>query len=149
MGYYVIPTTVDRPLSLVVNPRGSDERARKVVWNAGDNRRKLITLAHKAPKSRKAGYLKAGGGVSQGAVWADGDGKTLTADGDASEGKLQQLLARLNQYRSCQLNGCVFGFDRCGPSFLDSILGADGSAARETRGRAHRAGKWWPPQKRW
>lgn len=74
MGWYVIPTTVDRPLNLVVNPRGEEERSRLAVWNAGDNRRKVITLADKAPKSRRSAQLKAGGGVSQGALWADGSG---------------------------------------------------------------------------
>ena len=38
MGYYDIPTTVDSPLNLVVNPEGNEERCRRVVWNNGDSR---------------------------------------------------------------------------------------------------------------
>lgn len=78
LGYYEIPATIDRPLSLVVNPRGQPERAKKLVWNAGDNRRKLITIADKTQRLRRGGQLPAGGGVSRGATWADASGKIVT-----------------------------------------------------------------------
>ena len=66
MGSYLIPTTVDVPLDLAVNPWGIEERSRKFVWNDGDNRRKLITLANKADR-QKRGHLTPGGGIHVGA----------------------------------------------------------------------------------
>ena len=67
MGSYLIPATVDVPLDLAVNPWGVEERGRKFVWNDGDNRRKLITLANKADR-QKRGRLTPGGGIHVGAT---------------------------------------------------------------------------------
>jgi len=35
LGSYTIPTTVDAPLNLEVNPWGLEERSRRFVWNNG------------------------------------------------------------------------------------------------------------------
>ena len=45
MGYVTIPTTVDQPLDLIINPQGDEMRSTKHVWNKGDQRTKLISLA--------------------------------------------------------------------------------------------------------
>ena len=76
MGSYLIPATVDVPLDLAVNPWGVEERSRKFVWNDGDKRRKLITLANKADR-QKRGHLAPGGGIHEGAAWADGNGRLI------------------------------------------------------------------------
>ena len=49
MGYVTIPSTVDQPLDLVVNPQGAATRSRPRVWNRGDKRTKLISLARILP----------------------------------------------------------------------------------------------------
>ncbi|PRW57972.1 SAD1 UNC-84 domain 1- isoform A [Chlorella sorokiniana] len=45
MGYYTIPRTAEDPLEMVVNPQGLEARTKKRVWNAGDFRCKLVTMA--------------------------------------------------------------------------------------------------------
>ena len=74
MGNYVIPATVDTPLDLAVNPWGAEERSRKFVWNAGDNRRKIITMMNKADRQKSRSHLAPGAGIHEGALWADGRG---------------------------------------------------------------------------
>lgn len=75
----MIPTTVDTPLDLAVNPWGIEERSRKFVWNAGDNRRKLITLMNKSDRHKSKSHLEPGGGIHEGALWADGRGNLARA----------------------------------------------------------------------
>lgn len=76
LGSYTIPATVDAPLNLAVNPWGLEERSRRFVWNAGDNRRKMITLSNKLGRGRKGVHLAPGGGIHTGALWADGTGQS-------------------------------------------------------------------------
>ncbi|KAK9800761.1 hypothetical protein WJX73_008207 [Symbiochloris irregularis] len=45
MGYITIPSTVDQPLDLVINPQGNEARSKVRVWNQGDLRTKFISLA--------------------------------------------------------------------------------------------------------
>eukprot|EP00891_Asterochloris_glomerata_P004631 jgi/Astpho2/4631/Aster-x0209 len=45
--YFQIPSTMDSPLDLVVNPEGNEARSQRRVWNSGDSRCKLICLAPK------------------------------------------------------------------------------------------------------
>lgn len=50
-GYYILPQSVEDPLEVEVNPTGgAEERAKPRVWNAGDGRCKMITLAQKRPR---------------------------------------------------------------------------------------------------
>lgn len=45
MGYMTIPSSVDQPLDLVINPQGNEARSKTRVWNQGDLRTKFISLA--------------------------------------------------------------------------------------------------------
>lgn len=45
MGHVTLPSSVDQPLDLIVNPQGDEVRSRKQIWNRGDQRTKLISLA--------------------------------------------------------------------------------------------------------
>jgi len=47
MGYYDVPSSIDEVLNIMVNP-DSEDRMVKRVWNAGNSRCKLITLAPRA-----------------------------------------------------------------------------------------------------
>ena len=90
LGSFLIPTTVDRPLEMTVNPWGVDERSRQFVWNMGDNRRKLITLTNKADRHKFHGHLPPGGGIHEGAFWSDGRGRLVRPPQPA--GEIQPLL---------------------------------------------------------
>lgn len=45
LGWYRIPSTASQPLEMVVNPMGLKERSKVRVWNSGDSRCKLVTMA--------------------------------------------------------------------------------------------------------
>eukprot|EP00887_Chlorella_sp_A99_P007503 scaffold2.g7503.t1 len=56
MGYYRLPATAEQPLEVVVNPQGEELRTRRQVFNAGDGRCKLLTLA-KVSRRRRCTYM--------------------------------------------------------------------------------------------
>lgn len=47
LGWYRVPSELGGQVEIVVNPQGVEERAKHVVWDRGDGRCKLITLAPK------------------------------------------------------------------------------------------------------
>ncbi|KAK9810370.1 hypothetical protein WJX72_009592 [[Myrmecia] bisecta] len=46
-GFYNIPSSTDAPIDIVINPEGDEFRSKRRVWNQGDSRRKVITMAPK------------------------------------------------------------------------------------------------------
>ncbi|KAK9803748.1 hypothetical protein WJX73_000566 [Symbiochloris irregularis] len=44
-GFFRIPQTVAEPIDIVINPCGDAVRSLKRIWNCGDHRRKIITMA--------------------------------------------------------------------------------------------------------
>ncbi|KAL4440243.1 hypothetical protein ABPG75_003244 [Micractinium tetrahymenae] len=78
MGGYCIPASVSQQLEMVVNPQGLEERLQPRVWNTGDHRCKLVTMAKKKEirASRERGGLSSGFGsvdASDGSGDANGD----------------------------------------------------------------------------
>lgn len=59
MGYYQLPAASGFPLEIVVNPLGLEERMKPLIWNRGDFRCKLVTLA------TTTAIQQASGGASQ------------------------------------------------------------------------------------
>lgn len=45
MGYFVIPGIVQNPINAIINPVGDAERSIARIWNAGDQRVRLITCS--------------------------------------------------------------------------------------------------------
>eukprot|EP00887_Chlorella_sp_A99_P007502 scaffold2.g7502.t1 len=52
LGYYRLPTTAASSLEASINPQGAEERTRRQVFNVGDFRCKLVTLAEPAVANR-------------------------------------------------------------------------------------------------
>lgn len=48
LGYYTIPSSINRPIESVINPQGLQLRALRRVWNRGDGRTKFMYLARHA-----------------------------------------------------------------------------------------------------
>jgi hypothetical protein len=57
LGYYDLPSSIDEVLNIVVNPDPED-RVSNRVWNAGDSRCKLITLAPRAAVAKSLKKVK-------------------------------------------------------------------------------------------
>ncbi|KAK9801967.1 hypothetical protein WJX73_003033 [Symbiochloris irregularis] len=50
-GFFRVPRTAAEPIDIVINPCGDAVRSLKRVWNTGDHRRKIITMAPRADTS--------------------------------------------------------------------------------------------------
>ncbi|KAL4425987.1 hypothetical protein ABPG75_010003 [Micractinium tetrahymenae] len=88
MGWYRIPASVSQPLEMVVNPQGLEERLQLRVWNTGDHRCKLVTMAKKKEirASRERGGLSSGfGSVDASDGSGDANGDVLCAAGSSQE----------------------------------------------------------------
>ncbi|KAK9866656.1 hypothetical protein WJX84_009216 [Apatococcus fuscideae] len=59
-GYYSIPLNADHPIDIVINPEGHNFRSVMRVWNEGDGRRKVITMAPKTVQGKSADSSIAG-----------------------------------------------------------------------------------------
>jgi hypothetical protein len=62
LGYYDLPDSIDAVLNIVVNP-DEEDRMRTRVWNAGNSRCKLITLATRASMAKKKAASKLVDGI--------------------------------------------------------------------------------------
>lgn len=71
LGYYRLPSGLGDPLDIVVNPLGEGARGEEAVWNAGDARCKVITLAQKG----KAAEVAAATVAAIAAAAAEGEGE--------------------------------------------------------------------------
>lgn len=45
LGYFVIPSIVQQPINATLNPIGDAARSEIKVWNAGDNRVRLVVFS--------------------------------------------------------------------------------------------------------
>lgn len=58
LGWYRVPSELGGNVEIVVNPQGIEERTKMMVWDRGDGRCKLITLAHKRPTRSNEDIMK-------------------------------------------------------------------------------------------
>ncbi|KAI7839331.1 hypothetical protein COHA_006922 [Chlorella ohadii] len=73
MGWYTIPRTAEDPLEMVVNPQGLETRTKPRVWNAGDFRCKLVTMAvvKQRPQEQEGGQPAVPAALAMAAVAAE------------------------------------------------------------------------------
>ncbi|KAL4430537.1 hypothetical protein ABPG77_005777 [Micractinium sp. CCAP 211/92] len=88
MGYYRIPASVSEPLEMVVNPQGLEERSKLQVWNTGDHRCKLVTIAKKKDvhAARERGQYSGFGSVEASGCTADSSDLASAAPGAPASG---------------------------------------------------------------
>ena len=68
VGWFEVPQKVvqDTPIEVVINPRGSEIRNKKRVWNAGDGRMRLYTIGTGAALERpKEQQTKRAGSIEE------------------------------------------------------------------------------------
>lgn len=92
MGYYRVPTAASEPLEMVVNPTGLAERTKLRVWNTGNFRCKLVTMAPKRKGAAASGESISSGSFAATTSGSADDGSSGSPSLDPGEGMLSQVL---------------------------------------------------------